>query len=313
MFLNRKIIRRGQLTIPLAILTVLSIISGLNSPDFIITFTGWAQITSVLALYFYFVNTLENDELNFICISKIFMYLSLLVTIEMLYFVYSSDVELIEIIRTRAIDLDWANLNVIIYPNIVAIPLMGYLVLKSKIKLPYMIISLFIILGILLALSRSSILTLGVYFIFLIPLIFSFEKQKMSLIIQGFIFLMFTFLGLYSSRYYLVGLDGLNYHNILAQASTLGILGIFGLIYLFYLKTKVILKSSFSFKWFVLILIYATAFVNGMLQPMYFNPAYMIYIFLIIACIEVCNKNENPSAEVVKKNNNSDTIITNSE
>ncbi len=335
---NRKITRVGYLTLPLGILSVLSIISGINNNDFFITFAGWAQITSVLVLYFYFVNTMENKEENFIKLSKLLMYMSVLVTMEMLYFVLTSDLEIIQVIRQRSIDLGWENLNVIIYSNIVAIPLIGYLVLKSKIKVPYMLVALFSVLGILMTLSRSSIFTVGVFVVILIPLMFILEKNKMSLFIQGLIFLMFVSMGLYfleeqaivsdyyqslmdrdltyfddrlallkiawdnflahpiigngglySSRYLIseAGANSINYHNTIAQASTLGVLGLLGFTYLFYRKTKLILMSQSVFKWFVLVLIYITAFVNGMLQPMYFYASYMIFIFLVLATLEV--------------------------
>ena len=335
---NRKITKVGYLTLPLGILSILSIISGINNNDFFITFAGWSQITSVLVLYFYFVNTMENKEKNFINISKLLMYMSVLVTIEMLYFVLTSDLEIIQIIRQRSINLGWENLNVIIYSNIVAIPLIGYLIVKSKVKIIYMLIALFSLLGILMTLSRSSILTVGIFVVIIVPLIFVLEENKMSLFIQGLFFLMFISIGLYfleqqaivsdyyqsligrdlmhfgdrlallkiawnnflahpiigngglySSRYLIAdaGYSSINYHNTIAQASTLGILGLLGFGYLFYRKTKLILMSQSVFKWFVLVLIYITAFVNGMLQPMYFYASYMIFIFLVLATIEV--------------------------
>ena len=82
------------------------------------------------------------------------------------------------------------------------------------------------------------------------------------------------------SRYYLQDTSSISYHNIFAQASTLGYLGLFALIYLFYVKTKMILSKKNDFIWFAFILIFATAFINGLFQPMYFNSAYMNYIFI---------------------------------
>jgi len=334
---NHKIRKKGYLFMPLLILSVLSIITGINNTEIFTTFAGWSQITSILLLYIYFVNTVEHKEENFIYIAKLFMYLSFLVTIEMIYYIYTSDLETIQVIRTRVIDLGWENLNVVIYSNIVAIPLIGYLVLKSKVKVPYMLLSLISILGILMTLSRSSILTVGVFVVILIPLMFILEKNKLSLLIQGLIFMVFAAIalylleqhqivseyyltltgrdltyyddrlallmiawdnfiahpiigngGLYSSRFLIAetGRGSINYHNTIAQASSLGILGLLGFGYLFYKKTKLILMSQSDFKWFALVLIYVTAFVNGMLQPMYFYASYMIFIFLIIAAIE---------------------------
>lgn len=349
---NHKITKKGYLFIPLLILSVLSIITGINNAEFFITFAGWSQITSILLLYVYFVNTIENREENFIYISKLFMYLSFLVTIEMIYYIYTSDLDTIQVIRTRIIDLGWENLNIVVYSNVVAIPLIGYLVLKSKVKVPYMMFSLVSILGILMTLSRSSILTVGVFVVILIPLMFFLEKNKLSLFIQGFIFSIFALIalyfleqheivseyystlmgrdltyfddrlallmiawdnlvahpiigngGLYSSRYLIAetGRGSINYHNTIAQASSLGVLGLLGFGYLFYKKTKLILMSQSDFKWFALVLIYVTAFVNGMLQPMYFYASYMIFIFLIIAAIEASIQIDKSVTEPKKK------------
>lgn len=93
--------------------------------------------------------------------------------------------------------------------------------------------------------------------------------------------------GLYSSRYHLGGNGAVNYHNTIAQASSLGVLGLGVFVWLFVRKTKMILQLNDSFKWFVLILIYVTAFVNGSLQPMYFYTTYMVFIFLVLAVVEV--------------------------
>lgn len=344
---NRKFVRLGVMTIPLGIFSLLAIITAINSPDLYNTFEGWLQITIVLVVYLYLVNTFDDDEINFSHIAKLFMYVSFLVTIEMLYFVIDNDLEPIVVIRNRIIDLGGKNLNLIIYTNILAIPLMAYLVLKSKIKLPYMVIALISATGILLTLSRSSIFTLGVYILILIPVILYLEKNRLSLIIQGVVFLLMLsaglyFLeqqdivsdyfntlfardfgdydnrfdvwliaweklkefpifgsgGLYISRFFQKDTGIISYHNIFAQASTLGVLGLGALGYTFYIKTKMIISKNSDFIWFALILIYVTAFVNGMLQPMYFNSAYMNYIFIIIASIEVYSN--------TKKHNNKD-------
>ncbi|KFZ26123.1 MAG: O-Antigen ligase [Candidatus Izimaplasma bacterium HR2] len=333
---NRKFVRLGVMTIPLGIFSILAIITAVNTPDLFTTFEGWIQITTVLVVYLYLVNTIDDDEVNFSHIAKIFMYISFLVTVEMLHFVVSHDLEPIEVIRRRLIDLGGVNLNLIIYTNILAIPLMGYVVLKAKVKLPYMLIALISATGILLTLSRSSIFTLAVYVVILVPVILYLEKNRLSLIIQGFIFFLLIAIGLYfleqqdivsdyfntlfardfgdydnrfdiwliawdklkefpifgsgglyTSRYFMQDTGIISYHNIFAQASTLGILGIGALIYTFYIKTKMIISRNSDFIWFALILIYITAFVNGFLQPMYFNSAYMNYIFIIIASIEV--------------------------
>ena len=349
---NRQLSKKGYLFLPFVILSVLSIITGINNSDLFPTFAGWIVITSIFGLYFYFVNVIENKKDNFVFISKMMLYLSILVTMELLYYLFKSDLEIIEVIRQRTIDLGWENLNVVIYSNVVSIPLIGYLILKSKVKVPYMLLSLVSVTGILITLSRSSILTVGVFIVILIPLMFFLEKDKMSLFIQGLIFLMFVSMalyfleeqsivsdyyqslmnrdltyyddrlvlleiawenfkehpiigngGLYASRYIIEsnGYSALNYHNTIAQASTLGILGLLAFGYLFYKKTKLVLKSQSDFKWFVLVMIYVTAFVNGMLQPMYFYASYMIFIFLIIATIEVSLEGDKSIIEPKKK------------
>ena len=93
--------------------------------------------------------------------------------------------------------------------------------------------------------------------------------------------------GLYSSRFYLEERGPITYHNTIAQVSTLGVTGILAFFYLFAVKSKIILDSKGSFKWFALIMIFVTAFVNGALQPMYFYTTYMVFLFLVLACIEV--------------------------
>lgn len=349
---NRKFVRIGVMSIPLGIFSLLAVVTFINSPDLFTTFEGFLQIFTVLIVYLYLVNTLDDDELNFSYIAKIFMYISLLVTVEMLHFVVSHDLEPIDVIRRRLIDLGGKNLNLIIYTNILAIPLIGYLVMKSRVKVIYMIFGVFSALGILLTLSRSSIFTLGVYIVLLVPLILYLEKKKLNLMIQGLVFAVLLLMGLffleqsdivsdylttlfardfgeydnrfdiwliaweklkefpifgsgglYTSRYFMQDTGIISYHNIFAQVSTLGTLGIAALIYTFYVKTKMILTKKSDFIWFALILIYATAFINGMLQPMYFNSAYMNYIFIIIASIEVYSSTSKHNNKDEKEDN----------
>jgi|LGVF01.2.fsa_nt_gb hypothetical protein len=335
--INRKLTKKGYLSLPLLILSVVSMITHINSPDLFTTFAGFSQIFIVLGLYFYFINTLDKDEKNYEYVAKLLMYISVLVTFEMLYFIYQSGDLAIIVIRQRGIVLGWENLNIIIYANLIAIPLIGYLVSKAKIKLPYMIFALITILGIMLTLSRSSILTIGVFVAILIPVMLIIEKRRIWLIIEGLLFVLLLTIGvyyaetnytlitdyiaalqsrdltyfddrlailkialeqlklhpifgsggLYSSRVHLSEGGALNYHNTIAQASSLGIVGLLGFGYLFFRKTKLIMLSKSTFKWFALILIYVTAFVNGMLQPMYFYTTYMVFVFLVLAIVEV--------------------------
>lgn len=336
---NRTIKRRGVLTIPLLAMVVLSIITHINSPDLFTTFAGFIQIFSILVLYFYFINTMENRDDNFKYIAKLMMYVSVLVSLEMMYVIYESGELATTVIRSRQIDLGWENLNVIIYANLVSIPLIAYLIHESKFKLFYMIFAVVSMIGIFLTLSRSSVLTLGVFIVLLVPLMFILSKQRWYLIGQGVALILMVSLviyyaehqyelfsgyiealqsrdltymddrsailmvawdmfkeypifgsgGLYSSRVHLsnAGFAALNYHNTVAQASTLGITGLAAFFYLFAKKTEMIMLSKSEFKWYVLLMIFVTAFVNGTLQPMYFYATYMVFIFLAIAAIEV--------------------------
>jgi len=335
---NRKLTKFGYLSLPILILSGLSLVTGINGISLYATMVGFFQIFSTFMLYIYFVNTLDDKDDLYIKMSKMFMYMGLLVTFEMIYYIYETEELLIDVIRNRTITLGWENLNVIIFANIVSIPLMGYLVLKSKIKLPYMLFALINVLGILMTLSRSSILSLAVYLVLLIPLIIYFEKNRMSLLIQGLIFLAFVSIGFYilesydiisdyysiltdrdltnyddrlvllqvaweqfkmhpiigsggifSSRYHIAdaGYAAINYHNTIAQVSALGIFGLVGFIFLVIRKIKLMLLTKDSYKWFILILLFVTAFINGSLQPMYFYTTYMIYLFMILASIEV--------------------------
>lgn len=339
---NRKFTQKGYLIVPLALLTLLSVITHFNGPDLFTTFAGFMQMASVLGLYYYFINTLNKKDDNFRYVAKLMMYMSVLVSLEMMYVIYQSGELATTIIRSRQIDLGWENLNVIIYSNLISIPMIAYLIHKSKIKIIYMFFAAISIVGILLTLSRSSVLSLAIFIAFLVPLMFLISKHRVWLLVQGFIFIVvlgigvyyteskfelistyveamksrdLTYIedrvailkvaweqfklhplfgsgGLYSSRIHLMeaGIGALNYHNTMAQISTLGSFGIIGFIYLFYKKTKLIMLSKSSFKWFALLMVYVTTFVNGSLQPMYFYTTYMVFLFLVLATIEVNNE-----------------------
>ncbi|GEM_PF-1748532 len=349
MLKNRTITRRGHLTIPLAILVGLSVLTHINSPDLFTTFAGFMQVASVLGLYFYFINTLDSKDDNFRYVSKMMMYIGVLVSLEMMYFIYDADELVTTVIRTRQIDLGWENLNIIIYANLMSIPLIAYLIHESKVKFFYMVFALLNMIGIFLTLSRSSVLTLVVFVLVLLPTMFVLSKQRKWLLVQGLVFVGMVALtvyvvesryqllseyldalnardltyvddrlailgvawdrlleyplfgggGLYSSRVHLAdaGFSAVNYHNTLAQASALGFAGVLGFFYLFLRKTELIMLSKSPFKWYALILIFVTAFVNGALQPMYFYTTYMVFLFLVLAAIEV---NITPGADSLK-------------
>jgi hypothetical protein len=339
---NRQIRKKGYLFWPFMIFVVASIVTHINSPDLFTTFAGFIQIFVPFLLYMYFLNTMNKKDDNIMYISKMILYMAMLVSLEMMYMIYQSGDVAIEVIRSRQIDVGWENLNIIIYANILSIPLIAYLVHKSKIKIIYMVFAVISIIGILLTLSRSSLLTLGLFVVVLVPLLFVLSKQRLSLMLQGVFFILcigigayliesqfnliteyiealesrnLTYIddrdallvvaweqlklhplfgsgGLYSSRVHLAeaGFSAVNYHNTMAQASTLGAVGIVAFVYLFAKKLQMIMLSKSTFKWFAIILLLMTAFVNGALQPMYFYTSYMIMIFLIIAAIEVTIK-----------------------
>jgi hypothetical protein len=263
------------------------------------------------------------------------MYLGALVTIEMIYFIINDGRLAIDIIRSRQIQLGWENINIVIYSNMISIPLIAYLISHNKIKIYYMFFALINSLGIMLTLSRSSLLTLAVFIVVLIPTMIVYERHRYRLLLHGLGFLLILSIGvyyaeqyelisqyiaavlnrdltyfadrlallevardqflmhpivgtggLYSSRIHLSEIGPLNYHNTIAQASTLGAIGLIAFVYLFVQKVRMCLQHQDSFKWFLLILIFVTAFVNGVFQPMYFYTTYMFYIFLILAVFE---------------------------
>lgn len=336
-FRNRKFKKLGYLFLPFLIFVILSVFSSMNAIDGFTPFVGFALSIVMLVIYVYFVNTVEPCENNYAKIAKLLMYLAMTVTMQMLFQVYSQGDNAIWFIEHRRIDLGWENLNIIIYVNLMALPLIGYLVTKVKFKVPYLLFAIFVIIGILLTLSRSSILSVGIYVMLLIPAMILIDKNKTWLIIQGLIGVMFIVMGiyylehyheiisdvinaitsrdwtntdnrtellevaivqfklhpifgsggLYSSAAHLTEFSARNYHNIIARASSLGSLGLLTLVFLFIRKTKLIMLSKSSFKWFALIMIYVTAWVNGMLQPMYFYTTYMVYLILVLVVVEV--------------------------
>ena len=99
--IQKKPKKLGKLTIPLAILCGLSLLTWINSPSFYIMIAGFFNIFIVLAAYLYAVNTFEERNDNMIYISKIFVYSSMLVTAQMIYFIYQSDFEIMYIIQRR--------------------------------------------------------------------------------------------------------------------------------------------------------------------------------------------------------------------
>ncbi len=334
---NRKFVKTGYLFLPFLILIILSVFTSKNAIDGFTPMVGFALAIVMFVIYVYFINTIEPSQDNYAKVAKLLMYLALVVSMQMLHQVYMQGEDAIWFIEHRRINLGWENLNIIIYVNLVSLPLIGYLVTKVRFKLPYMLFGLIIVVGIFLTLSRSSILTVGVYVLLLVPIIFLLEKNKTQLVIQGLICVMVIVIGIYFLEHYgnvisdvinavlsrdwkktedrtvlleiaieqfklhpIIGSGGLyssaihlveygahNYHNIIARSSSLGSLGILTVIFLFIRKTKLIMLSKSSFKWFALIMIYVTALVNGMFQPMYFYTTYMVYLILVLAVIEV--------------------------
>ncbi|MFK5883045.1 MAG: O-antigen ligase family protein [Candidatus Izemoplasma sp.] len=193
-FFNRRFTKLGQLFGPLVIFVVLSVLAFFNQVDLFTTFMGFIEMLAILGAYLYLLNTFKKGESTFRNVAKIAVYASLVVTAEMLYYILTSDLDVIVLIRTRAINIGWANINLIIYVNLIAIPLVAYLIVNSKFKIVYMMFALVIILGIFLTLSRSSIFTVGVYMLILIPTILILEKNRISLYLQGFVFTIIVFM-----------------------------------------------------------------------------------------------------------------------
>jgi hypothetical protein len=188
---NRKFQRLGLLFYPLLVLSVASVLTYFNAPDTFTWFAGLSQIASIFLLYVYYVNTLEKSDDLLKNVSKIFMYLGLFISLEMFVVLQQSDYDYLFVISHRMIDLGWENINIVIYNNILSIPLIAYLIMQYRVKLPYMIIAVINVLGIVLTLSRSSILTVGVYVIVLVPfMLIKKQKSRFSLVIQGQVLLL---------------------------------------------------------------------------------------------------------------------------
>ncbi len=333
---NRKINKLGKLFYPLLGLVVVSIITGLNAPSLFIWFAGFIQLFAVLVIYVYFVNTTQEPKEDLMLkASKLFLYASVIITLEMLFVISQHSLAPLEVISRRKINLGWENINVVIFTNIIAIPLITNIILKSKYKAYYMVLAIVAALGIFLTLSRSSVLTLIVFLAFMVPYMFYKSKKRVNLLLQGLIALGLLAIaviileqngtisgyfdalfgrellayddrfeliviawdtfkshwligsgGIYASRHYLIEHGAKNYHNVIAQVSTLGIMGLGVFVWLFVEKVKLILSKKNTWKRVVLLLVFVTAFVNGWVQPMYFYITYTIYLVMILAIYE---------------------------
>ncbi len=335
LFRNRKFKKIGKLFDPILILFVLSIAAIWNAPTFEIWLGGIYYVGFSFFAYLYFINATDNNRLNMRKLTKIFLYAGVVITFEMFYVIATSDLELLYMIEHRAIHLGWENINVVIYSNLFGIVLATQLIIDSKFRSYYMILVYICIIGVLLTLSRSSIVTVAVYILFMVPYIIVKSKEKVNLIINGIITAIIiaisiafmatngvvnTYIetmverdflnygiradliqvawnefkshfvigsgGVYSSRYYLENYSTNNYHNTIAQVSTLGTLGLLAFIWLFYEKTKMILSKKSSWKWIVFVLVYVTIFINGWFQPMYFYVTFMLYLYALLAVYE---------------------------
>lgn len=332
---NRKVTKIGVLFDPFLVLVIASVLTIVNAPTIELWLGGMYYILVAFLSYLYFTNATDNDKGNLVKVTKIFLYTSVLVTFQMFHIIGVSELDILTVISQRRIDLGWENINIVIYVNLLAIILATKLMIDSKFKAYYMILTLLSTIGVLLTLSRSSILTIAIYCLFIIPYVVIKSKNKVNLVINGLIVVIFMLVmwfviesggigtgyvealfsrdifnydnryellviawgefkshfivgsgGLYTSRYYLSDIGALNYHNTIAQVSTLGTIGLLGFIWLFYEKIKMIIKKNSSWKWIVLILVIGTAFINGSFQPMYFHVNYMLYLLLLLATFE---------------------------
>lgn len=338
---NRKPQKLGKMFIPILILLGASVITGVNTVDAWGWFVGIYQVGTMLFVYLYFLNTTtDKPDLYLRQMAKMFLYAGVLVTFEIFHVIAVSELDPLLVIRGR-VELGWENPNVIIYANMFSVILVTNVIRNSKYKVYYMALAIISAMGILLTLSRSSILTLAVYLLFVIPFIIVKSKRRVNLIIQGVSALLILTIvllllernglvsgyyetlmgrdlfhfddrgpllevaweqfklhpifgsgGIYISRYYLTDFGTMNYHNTIAQVSTLGLVGIGAFIYFFIEKTKIILSKHTEWKWVVFTLIYATAFVNGWFQPMYFYVTYVLYLFIILSIYENIESNQ---------------------
>lgn len=184
----RKIKSIGALGLPLIIFIDASLVSLFNAESLFVGFVGVILMASIFVLYVYFINTLPAKEETFSMIAKIFLALSSLVTLQMVYIAINLDLPLIEIISRRMIDLGWENINIVVYPNLFAIPMVSYLLLKARFKLPYLMILTWIIIGISLTLSRSSLLSVAVYITLLVPYVMYQSQKRILFLFEIMIF-----------------------------------------------------------------------------------------------------------------------------
>lgn len=189
---HRKLTSIGALGLPLILFIDASLVSLFNAESLFVGFVGVILMASIFVLYVYFINTLNPSKETFEMIAKLFLALASLVTLQMVVVAINLERPLIEIISRRMIDLGWENINIVVYPNIFAIPLASYLLLKARFKMPYLIALTWVIIGISLTLSRSSLLSVAIYLVLLIPYVFVKSPYKLSFLSEIILFVLIS-------------------------------------------------------------------------------------------------------------------------
>lgn len=347
-FKNRKLHKFGRLAIPFILLIVASILSAFFGPSLMSGAMSVYMMGLFFAAYLYFVNTLKKDDM--INVIKVLLYFSILITSEHIYLIFIDGTFPESFISRANLRIGWANINFAVFVNLIALPLVAYLIIITKKNYYYMYGFLFVVFGILLTRSRSANITLLVILILLIPIVLYYADSKRRLIRNAAIVLftvaigiapfiyngmieeffkviisrefvlddarieifkvgwdqflkypVFGSGGIYSSRVYLDEFGPNNYHNILLQTLTLGIAGLAAFIYLWFEKIKLLFRSVNKYKWFVLVMLLTTTFVNGLVQPVYYNMNYSIYMLLVVASFEVAASKEPSNEDIIKK------------
>jgi hypothetical protein len=333
-----KIKRKKGLKGPIIALYVSSLITFYFTENIIYSIVGVIIVSIGVLLYYFFIGALNKDDDHLKDMTKIYMYVGTYVFVQLMYFVLQSDIDVSTLIRSREISISWENINNIGFQAFVALPLIAYQLTKSKFPFYYMLFFVINFLVTIINLSRSMILSVGLYMIFLIPLVVFItpkKKRKMLFVSAIFLLLIVFFTGYYlemngqvitnyldalfsrdltdyESRFELliiawdlfkehpiIGYGGIFisnmyldymlvfYHNIFAQVTTMGILGLGSFIYLITNQMRIIHKTNKNVKWFLYIVLVIPSFVNGFFQPHYFYPTYLGFIFSLMAIIEV--------------------------
>lgn len=135
--LNRRFRRYGALSVPILLLVLAAAISMLNSPYFFIGLNGFLILFGTYAAYLYLINTLEAKEDLLEKTAYFFAALSVIVFVQLGLLAYQSPLPIYETIRMRDMNFAWIANTEVIYMNLLAMPLAGYLLVKKRFHLPF--------------------------------------------------------------------------------------------------------------------------------------------------------------------------------